>query len=225
MRFARYDEDAEPKLILSPVNFFELKLGAQFHKAKTLPGMTLSGGKAYKLPDLSALTGDDQFADVGIAWNEEGLILRFEVYKPFEAALYPEIQEGDSVEVFIDTRDVKTAGFATRFCHHFFFVAEEVDGKFGAEISRFRTDDSHPLSDHNDLIVKPKLAKDSYTLDVFIPQICLFGYEPADFKRIGFTYRINRCGGDPQHFSLKTDEFRIEDQPALWASITLQDGS
>lgn len=211
MRFAR-DDEQEPELILAPINFVEVKFNVHFHKAKSLDD------KLYKLPNTNWLTAEEHFAEVSLGWNEEGIAFRFEVNKPFEVALYPEIQEGDSVEVFIDTRDVKTAGFATRFCHHFFFTAGEVESKFGAEISRFRTDDSHPLCDHNDLIIKPKLSKNSYTIDAFIPRLCLFGYDPSEFKRIGFTYRINRFGGPAQHFSVKTDEFRIEDQPSLWAS-------
>jgi len=207
----------EEELNLSPVNFVEIKLIGHYHKGKALPTL----GR-YKLPDLSALVGDESFADVGFAWNEEGLIFRFEVKIPFEVALYPDIQESDTVEVFIDTRDVKTSGFATKFCHHFYFSAEEVDGKMGAEISRFRTDDSHPLSDHNDLIIKSKISNSSYTIDAFIPAMSLFGYEPHDFKRIGFTYRINRRGDTPQEFSVKTEEFRIEEQPSLWASINLE---
>lgn len=215
------DEQQQP-LILSPVNFFEFRLKVPYHKAKVLPSLTSKEGIAFKLPDLSFLSKEETFAAVGLGWNEEGLILRFEVDKPFEMAIYPEIDEGDSVEVFIDTRDVKTSGFATRFCHHFFFTAKEVDGKCGAEISRFRTDDSHPLSDHNDLVIKPKSSKDAYSIDAFIPSLCLFGYEPADFDRIGFTYRINRQGGLPQHFSVKSDEFRIDEQPSLWASCLLK---
>lgn len=216
-----HDENELP-LHLAPINFFELKLKIPHCKAKVLPSLDSKEGVPYKLPDLSFLTGEDSFALAGLAWNEEGIVMRFEVDKPFEMAIYPEIQEGDSVEVFIDTRDVKTSGFATRFCHHFFFTAEEVEGKLGAEISRFRTDDSHPLSDHNDLIIKPKLLKNAYTIDAFIPSVSLFGYEPADFERIGFTYRINRQGGPPQQFSVKSEEFRIEEQPSLWASALLQ---
>lgn len=216
------DEEERLPLALAPINFFEIRVKAPYHGGKALSSLTAKEGKAFCLPDLSFLTSDESFGAVGLGWNEEGILIRAEIDKPFEAAFFPDVMEGDSLEIFIDTRDVKTSGFATRFCHHFVFLAEETDGKFGAEISRFRQEDSHPLCDHNDLIVKPKRTKNSYCLDIFIPASCLFGYDIAEFNRIGFTYRINRCGGLPQHFTVRSDDYRIEDQPSLWASVQLE---
>lgn len=215
------EEEEGLPLAIAPINFFEIRIKAPYHAGKALPALTTKEGKLFCLPDLAFLTSDDSIGAVGLGWNEEGILLRAEIDKPFEAAFYPDVMEGDSLEVFIDTRDVKTSGFATRFCHHFIFLAEETDGKLGAEVSRFRQEDSHPLCDHHDLIVKSKKTKTSYSLDIFIPASCLFGYDTAEFNRIGFTYRINRCGGLPQHFTVRSEDYRVEDQPSLWASVQL----
>lgn len=216
-----YEESEGLPLALAPINFFEIRFKAHYHRGKLLPSLTTKEGKQFLLPDLSFLNSDESFAAVGLGWNEEGILIRAEIDKPFETAFFPDAQEGDSFEAFIDTRDVKTSGFATKFCHHFVFMAEEVDGKLGAELSRFRQEDSHPLCDHNDLVVKAKKTKKAYSLDLFIPASCLFGYDTAQFNRIGFTYRINRRGGSPQHFTVRTEDYRIEDQPSLWASASL----
>ena len=207
---------------LSPSNFFEVHLEILNFKGKTLPSLTSKEGKKFLLPDPNLLTNEEVFARVGLAYNNDGILLRLESDKPVEKVFYPEFRDGDSFEVFIDTRDVKTSGFATRFCHHFFFLPELIDGRSGGEITRFRTEESHQIADHKELIVKAHTSSKNYILEVFIPAHCLHGYNPLEFDRIGFTYRINRPQDPPQHFAVLADEFKIEEQPSLWTSVTLK---
>lgn len=214
---------SEEFLPLTPINFFQI--GAEcgyLTPGKAFPSLTKQTAKKYLLPDTSHLCSEESFAEVALAWNEEGLEVFIESASPFKKGRYPEVDQGDSVELFIDTRDVKTSGFNTRFCHHFFFLAEGVDGHFAGEITRFRTEDIHPLCDPKDLKVKSSLNSKGYTLNIFIPSHCLYGYDPAQFKRLGFSYRINRADGFPQHFSAVTEDFPIEQQPSLWGSLTLK---
>jgi hypothetical protein len=216
------NENEEIPLELSPLNFIQLRIPIHFYGENTLPAFNTKAGQRYKLPETSFLAGEQPFASLGIAWNYDGLVFRLESKKTVEKVLYPEIQEGDSLEIFLDTRDVKTTGFATRFCHHFFFLPESIDERFGGEITRFRTEDSHPICDHRELIIKPHANKAGYVLDIFLPNHCLYGYDPNEFHRLGFTYRINRPQDSPQHFSVLSDEYRIEDQPSLWSSLVLK---
>ncbi|MEI8365845.1 MAG: hypothetical protein WCF65_05440 [Parachlamydiaceae bacterium] len=179
-------------------------------------------GQKFLLPDTSGLCAEESFADVSMGWCEEGLELHIEVNVPFRSARYPAVELGDSVELFVDTRDVKSSGFNTRFCHHFFFLAEGVDGHFAGEITHFRTEDTHPLCDPAELKTKSTIKKNGYTLHLFIPRHCLHGYDPTQFNRLGFSYRINRAEGFPQHLSVTTDDFTIDQQPALWSSFKLE---
>lgn len=209
---------------LTPVNFFQLNVECLRLPAKnelTFPSLKGHLINHYLLPDTSKLCGEEHFADVAMGWHEEGIEFVVQVDSPFKKASYPSVELGDSFEVFIDTRDVKTSGFNTRFCHHFFFLAEGVDGHFAGEITRFRTEDTHPLCDDKDLKVKALTNSSNYTLHIFIPSTCLYGYDPTQFKRMGFSYRVNRSMGFPQHFSVVTDDFAIEQQPSLWSSIKL----
>lgn len=215
-----FSEDFVP---LTPINFFQI--GAECRRLpeeKGFPSLNRQGAKKYLLPDTSHLCSEDTFADVAIGWSEEGIELFVDSSTPFTKARYPDVDQGDSVEVFIDTRDVKTSGYNTRFCHHFFFLAEGIEGRFAGEITRFRTEDTHPLCDANELKVKSSLSSKGYTLNIFIPTHCLYGYDPAQFNRLGFSYRINRAGGFPQHFSAVSEDFPIEQQPSLWGSLTLK---
>ena len=175
----------------------------------------------YSLPSLEKLTSESNFAKIHMGWNHTGLMFYLEVNSPFQDVFYPEVGRGDSVELFIDTRDVKTSGFLTKFCHHFFFLPKSIDSHQAGEITRFRTEDSHELCDSNDLQVMSDFKKSGYHLNIFIPSQCLHGYDPDQFGRVGFTYRVNRCGKPPQHFSVLSGEFKMEQQPSLWSSINL----
>jgi hypothetical protein len=204
---------------LSPLEFFSLETELRF--AKTPPSSGLKR-KQYMLPDTTEWLSEERFAEVGMSWSQAGIFLFLTVEKPFEEALYPRFTEGDALELFFDTRDVKTAGFASRFCHQFVILPQAVQGIQAQEISHFRTEDTHPLCDAADLQVVSKLGKKEYELDVFIPAHCLHGFDPATFERIGFTYRIHRYRGKPQHFALSSQHFSIEQHPRLWASFKFE---
>ncbi len=213
-----FDEDFVP---LTPVNFFQISADCKALPVGTFPQLTKQNYKKYLLPNTSALCAEESFAEVAIGWNGEGIELFARMDVPFRQVFYPEVDRGDSLEVFIDTRDVKTASFNTRFCHHFFFLAEGVDGHFAGEMTRFRTEDVHPLCDAKDLKVKSLCQSASYVLNIFIPSQCLYGYDPEQFNRLGFSYRVNQAQGFPQHFSVVTDDYQIDQQPSLWASLRL----
>lgn len=202
---------------LSPVNFFQLGMECHYLEG-SFPKTKVD---KYLLPRTSALCGENPFAQVAMGWNQEGIEVFIEVAQPVQHCHYPDVQRGDSIELFFDTRDVKTSGFNTRFCHHFFFLPESLEGRQAGEMTRFRTEDLHELCDPNELKVKAKLSAKNYTMQIFIPSQCLYGYDPEQFDRMGFTYRINRYGSPSQHFSVTTDDYQIEQQPSLWSSLRL----
>lgn len=200
---------------LSPVQFFGLTADCQFLRGSLKPE------KGYLLPSTNDLLDEETFADVYTAWNFEKLCFYFAVHRPFQKVGEPDFRKGDSIEIFIDTRDLKTKGVVTRFCHHFVFFPVEVKNFFGQEITRFRNDDTHRLCHPEDLQVIPDLDKDSYRISVEIPAHCLHGYDPLSFPRIGFTYQINRFEGFSQHFAVSSDEYNIEQHPATWGTLKL----
>jgi Carbohydrate family 9 binding domain-like len=207
---------------LTPINFFQISADCCYLPPAKFPNLTKAQAKKYLLPDTSELCSEESFADVSLGWNEEGLEAYIQVRHPFKRAHYPDVARGDSVELFMDTRDVKTSGFNTRFCHHFFFLAEGVEGHLAGEMTRFRTEDVHPLCDPNELKVKSLIQSNGYSLNIFIPSHCLYGYDPDQFNRLGFAYRINQSDGFSQHFTVVTEDFPIEQQPALWGSLMLK---
>ena len=199
---------------LQPIDFFNLSLDV--HRVDDL-NKPLK--KKHLLPDLSDLLPEDLFAKVFMGWHEKGLQFEVMVEKPFVESFFPEFKKGDSIELFIDTRDLKSAGFLTRFCHHFVILPRETESVLAKELTHFRTDDRHELCDPKLIKVDAEFKARKYSVKIFIPAECLHGYDLTTFKRLGFTYRINRAGGDPQHFAVSSEYLAIEKQPSLWSSI------
>jgi hypothetical protein len=205
---------------LNPVQFFALSCDCHYlSKKEQVPSLTSDA-----LPSTQRLTREEQFAKVAIGWNEEGIAVQVQVNQPASESFHPEVEEGDSVELFLDTRDLKSAGFNTRFCHHFFFLPQSVEGVTKGEKTHFRTEDRHPLCDSQALYCQTQLRKNHYQMKIFIPTECLYGYDPKQFGRLGFTYRINRHKGEPQHFAVVSQDYQIDQQPSLWGSLILHNG-
>ncbi|HPE84561.1 MAG: hypothetical protein KDK44_02265 [Chlamydiia bacterium] len=198
---------------LSPVSFFKLQGKLRYAEEQKILG------RSYVLPDTSPLLNEEPFAAVSMAWNEKALLCAVKVRQGFEESHFPDVAKGDSLELFIDTRDLKTAGAPTRFCHHFvFFPHTDFPSQ---EITRLRAEEMRPLADQSDLHVNATFERKSYLMEIAITRDALFGYDPTNFKRLGLTYRVNRYGGNPQHFALSSFEYSIEKHPALWASFEL----
>lgn len=205
---------------LSPLSFFSAEVPCLSVSSKDEVRLT----NAHRLPDLAQTLGETSFADLSLGWSRQGLHISVRVNKPFEESRFSEVQEGDSVELFVDTRNVKTSGFNTRFCHHFFFLPQPTSDRQAGELTHFRAEETHEWCNPADLKVQSFFGKTSYTLNLFIPAHCLHGYDPDQFDHLGFTYRINRCGGSSQHFSVSSEDYQIEEQPSLWSSLRLVTG-
>jgi hypothetical protein len=207
----------ENSFAITPISFFAVGWDCCYLNKK---GVNPSFS-THLLPDTSHLCHEHAFAKVALGWNEEGLAFQIHVTQPHTQSFFPNIERGDSVELFIDTRDLKSAGFNTRFCHHFYFLPQSIHNHWCGEITHFRTEDCHPLCDPSLLSYEVKLGYSDYKMKIFIPSDCLYGYEPKQFDRLGFTYRINRAGGKPQHFAVTSKDYPIDQQPSLWGSLKL----
>ena len=111
---------------LCPVQFFGINADCQF-----LAKGALKADRQYLLPSAEDLFDEEVFADVYVAWNFEKIKFLVEVQVPFKHVGNGDIRAGDSVELFIDTRDLKSKGTISRFCHHFVFYPAEIQGFFG----------------------------------------------------------------------------------------------
>lgn len=206
---------------LLPAHFFRLSLSVRCRDVAPKRG-TKQCSRADLLPDLSSLFNEEHFADMSLVCSEAGLFFFLSVRKPFEESHFPNFSSGDCLELFIDTRDLKSAGYATRFCHHFLIFPQESNGIKCQEITHFRSEDRHPLCDQADLIPETHFMRQRYTVSILIPAHCLHGYDPRSFHRLGFAYCCHRFQGTPQHFALSSHTYQIAQTPSLWSSILMQ---
>ncbi len=200
---------------LSPVQFFGLTADCLFSKGALKPE------KRFLLPSTAELLGEEPFAEVYASWHPERLSFHINVSVPFQKSGDGDFRKGDSVELFIDTRDLKSKGVISRFCSCYTFSAVPWQNFCGREVTRFRNDDMHCLCHPEDLQVTPKFYSDSYSLTIEIPAQALHGFDPIGFPRLGFTYIINRTDGPPQHFAVSSDEYAVEQHPATWGTLRL----
>lgn len=178
--------------------------------------------KETVLPDLSIHLAQESFARVSLSWSEDSLKGTVLVKDPLGDSFFPDYQKGDAIEIFIDTRDNKKAGFASKFCHQFVFFPKEIEGSYGREITKFRSEDSHPLCDASLLSVKVELSKESYLLTFTLSKEELYGYDPTELTKLGFAYRIYRGKGKEQCFPFSAKSFDPLQNPSLWASLSLK---
>lgn len=200
-----------------PIQFVQLSIPIPY--GKKIPSTLLA--RKFRLPDTSLFLDEERFSELFMAWNEEGLIIKVHLDQPFQEALYPDYQASDSIELFIDTRDLE-AGSPTRFCHHFLILPESVEGIMAQELTRFRAEEARSLANPELICVTTEQNKLKYQVQIEIAKEALYGFDPASFNRLGFTYRINRRGGKPQHFALSSREYTIERQPDLFATLILK---
>lgn len=217
------EEGDEFSFELAPINFFDIFFCCRevgWEPTGTLP-RRLACDK-YLLPSCAELCAEVAFAECFLGWSVAGLVFHAAVRVPFRRAVYPEVSRGDSVELFVDTRDLKTSSYNTRFCHHFFFFAEPLEGRSSGELTHFRSEEeAHPLAHDDLLVVHSSTFSEGYHLTALIPAAALVGYDPKNFQRLGFSYRINRSSGPPQHLSVLSSDFQITQQPALWSHLEL----
>lgn len=205
---------------LKPAGFFEMTVTVPYLKEGSWQKEIEKG--AYALPDTGWLLDETHKSKVHLAWREEGLYFFVHVKGAFHEPVYPVIANGDSVELFIDTRGNKAPSYNTKFSHHFYFLPQAFEGHEKGEITTFRTEDAHPLADPDALEFGATGSVKEGKLKGFIPTSVLTGYDPKSCPRIGFSYRINHKNGVPEHFSFPGDLYPLEKDPSLWILCELK---
>ncbi len=202
---------------ISPLSWFSVSLPLK--KVSSFQDLV---EKKNQLPSLSSLQGESSFSTVYVGWSERGLFLQIKVERSLPEYSYPDFRRGDSIELFFDTRDLKTCSYFHSFCHHFLFFPEQVEGFFVKEVSSFRGEEFHPLVSPEELAVEVDIQKKFYVTSIHIPSYALHGFDPYTFPRMGFTYQINRKEKAPESFAFSGKNFLPEKNPHLWATFVLE---
>jgi hypothetical protein len=182
--------------------------------------------ETYRLASFAELEDRPNWADIRAAWSEDGLafavIVTGKRQDPWCRTTRPE--DSDSVQIWIDTRDVHNIHRATRFCHRFLFMP--TGGGSGLSdpvaqwipINRAR---EHPRAiKGNDVLATSRIQRDGYLLEAFVAAEALTGFDPQEHPRLGFNYAVTDRELGEQTFSAGSPTPYQED-PSLWATLEL----
>jgi hypothetical protein len=180
----------------------------------------------HRLPSLGELEGQRAIADVRAAWSEAGLAfsVRIEGKRHPSWCRETKLEDSDSLQVWIDTRDTHNIHRASRFCHRFIFLPAGSGRTFEQPIAdqllvdRSR-ENANPVRP-GQLKVTSEKRVGGYVLSAFIPAGALTGFNPVDHPRLGFTYFVFDRELGQQFFSVGS-EFPFPSDPSLWGTLEL----
>jgi hypothetical protein len=189
--------------------------------------------ESYRLVHLAELdTGTDnrerKFADVRMAWSMEGLTLTVRVEGKKQPTWCREgrLEDSDGLQVWIDTRATLNIHRASRYCHRYAFLPAG-GGRGQAEpvadqllINRAR-ENARPIRPR-ELQVASRVTKSGYSLAAFMPAVALGGYDPHQYRQLGFTYSVYDRELGLQTFATGVG-FPFDEDPTCWAALDLVD--
>ncbi len=180
------------------------------------------GQKPQNIDSFSEFLEEELFSELKIGISDEGITLELKVLKSFEKAQFPDVTKSDAFEFFIDTRGLKDSLIIHKYCHHFVFLPKEVDGIMAVEVTRFKTNDKRELCNKEDLKIKSQFSRNQYSLDIFIPDIALYGFDLSEYSKLKFAYIVHRGGKElASHFPKSGLDFSLKDHPSLWADLII----
>lgn len=182
--------------------------------------------ESYRLPNLAALDGSRDYADVRAAWNEKGLVFAIRVAGKRRAPFCDErkLTESDGLQLWIDTRDTHNVHRASRFCHRFvclpYGAGRKRDEPIADQqlINRAR-ENARPVRPQ-DLRCKSEQRVDGYLLQFCLPADALTGFDPVEHPRLGFNYLVQDQELGQQTFSAG-GELPFDEDPSLWGTLEL----
>lgn len=182
-----------------------------------------------RLENFAALDEQRNFAEVLLAWNENGLGVQVEVKgkeKPAQGdAARP--RSSDGLTLWLDTRDARTSHRASRYCHQFHFLptgggADRDQPAFvQAKINRALQD--APFTPSGGITLRSFSKKSGYLLEVFLSAAALNGYDPDQNPRLGLYYALRDNELGEQYLSVGPD-FPYWEDPSLWSVLELVRG-
>lgn len=183
-------------------------------------------GEECRVATHAAMDGARDFADVRLAWNEQGIALQVEVRgkegPPAGDAVRPRLSDG--LSLWIDTRDSRTSHRASRFCHQFHFLpaggGSERDEPVWVQMRINRALADAPMAPPSAVSLRVKRRAGGYRLAAFLSAEALAGFDPEQSRRLGVFYVVRDSELGEQALGAATDLPYAED-PTLWAVLEL----
>jgi hypothetical protein len=181
----------------------------------------------YRIPCFAELSGAKPFADLRLAWNENGLVFNLLVQGKQQLPWCRDsrIDDSDGLQLWIDTRNTQNIHRAGRFCHRFAFLpvgaGRRLDEPVAVLLAINRAKESPREIEQGHLKVRSEQSSAGYRLEGFVPAPALTGYSPSDQPALGFTYAVIDRELGRQTFSVGPELPFVED-PSLWGTLDLK---
>ena len=211
-----------PPRFLFRWSFSVRRLERRLHHAGRLLGLS----EEFLVPSLGELDNSASFADVRMAWSNEGIGLSIEVSgrsRP-PKCLIEQPTTSDGLHVWLDTRNTQTVHRATKFCQQFSLLPIG-GGSNGGEplaiaIPMARARDEAALPEASLIELQSSVRNEGYWLDAWLPKEVLFGYEPSSHSSLGFHFAVRDSQLGEQTLAVNS-EFPYASDPSLWQTIVL----
>jgi hypothetical protein len=183
--------------------------------------------ESHRLPSFIELEEQTPWAELRAAWSEAGLVFVVHVRGKQQPPWCREsrLEDSDSLQIWIDTRDVHNVHRAGRFCHRFVFLpcggGPRLDKPAAGTL---------PINRARELPnpVPPGLLQtycqrqgNDYILQALIPAEALTGFDPTEHSHLGFTYAVIDRELGQQTFGVG-GPMPYQEDPSLWATLELQ---
>jgi hypothetical protein len=213
-------------------NRFLVRVAHPCPYVKDAPRVKDARGHLFDLPDtarldhFAGLDAQSAFADVRLAWNEFGLAVQASVNGKQQLTVgdADKPKSSDGLSLWIDTRDARASHRASRFCHHFLFLAAgggtDKDEPFVAQAKINRAQQDAPAANLADVPFRCHRGKGGYRLEAFLPAAALNGFDPQEHPRLGVYYCVRDQELGDQFLSVGWD-FPFADDPSLWEVLEL----
>jgi hypothetical protein len=176
--------------------------------------------------NFAAFDEQRNYAELALAWNDQGLGLQLEVrgkQEPVQAdASRP--HSSDGLTLWIDTRDARASHRASRYCHQFHFLpaggGADRDEPVFAQTKINRALSDAPLCAPGLVPFRVTPRTGGYILEAFLPALVLNGYDPEQNRRLGFYFAVRDNELGEQVLSVGP-EFPYWEDPSLWSVLEL----
>lgn len=216
--------------MLLPTTFlfhYQITVGRRSDLPKS-KGKLLDLSDESRLPWLICQPEKTPFADVRLAWNDNGLALQVEVSSRSVPLNHPGLGQKNqpAISLWFDTRPSPDSHRAGRFCSHWSIRPGQKGGASrpplieAVAIARAREESTLPSAD--DVLINDQPLENGYKLEAWFPRESLPGYDPEVSPHMGFFYQIEEPEFGVQ-MPWEAGGFPVDSDPSLWLTLLLEE--
>jgi hypothetical protein len=182
--------------------------------------------ESCRLENFAAIDARKNFADVRLAWNENGIGLQVTVSGKDDDPRgdAADAKHSDGVTLWLDTRDARTSHRASRYCHQFAFLptggGPDRDEPVFVQTKIHRALQDAPIASAAAVPFRSARLKSGYRIEGFLSSAVLAGYDPDEHPRLGIYYAVRDSELGEQVLSVGP-EFPYAEDPSLWGVLEL----